>query len=66
MTPIALKVLSPAISGTVAGMYELIDDLTRMRCQKLLARPWMLKDEAMVIELVEGPGNQWDHTIRGR
>ena len=54
MMPIALNVLCPTVLTMKAEMQKLIIDLTWMRCQGLLARPWMLKDEAMVRELVEG------------
>ena len=63
MATIALKVLSPAIPSTEREMQELIDDLTPMRCKGLLSRPWLLRDEAMVRELVEGRDSRWDNSI---
>ena len=65
MAPVQLRSLSPAVPETDSEMNELIEDLTRMRCQGLLARPWLLKDEEMVRELVDGPDNRWDNSIRG-
>lgn len=36
-----------------------------MQYKGFLTRAWSLKNEVMVKELMEGPGNQWDNTVCG-
>lgn len=44
---------------------EILDaDLRRMGCGGLRNRPWCVRDEKMVRELIEGTSNEWDNTIR--
>lgn len=66
MAHVQCRVLSPATPVRESEMNKLIDDLTRMRCEGLLSRPWLLKDEAMVAEILDGLDNRWDNTIRGK
>jgi hypothetical protein len=66
MARVQCCVLSPGTPVKESDMEELITDLTRMRCEGLLARPWLLKSEVMVREVLEGPDNRWDNTIRGK
>ena len=61
---ISLKALVPVISKTSTARWELEEDLTRIECASLLNKPWNIKDEGMVRELVEGAPNQFDHTVR--
>ena len=65
MMPIAVKVVSPVVPTTKREMQELIEDLSRMRCQGLHSRPWLLRNEAMVRESVEGSDNRWENLIQG-
>ena len=43
---------------------QLIEDLTKMGCEGLLAEPWALKSEAMVQEFQHPRSNEWEGTIR--
>ena len=61
---VSLKVMVPVILKTPIARRELEEDLTRIRCVGLLNKPWNIKDEGLVRELVEGAPNQFDHTIR--
>ena len=60
---ISLKVLVLVIPKTLTARRELEEDLTRIGCAGLLNKPWNIKDEGMVRELVEGAPNQFDHTV---
>ena len=57
----------PNIPENPIELEELKEDLRRMRCSGLLERPWVLKREELVRELVqlERP-NIFDGTIRDR
>ena len=44
--PIPLKNVSPAIPKRESELKELIEDLSRMGCEGLLAKPWNLQAEA--------------------
>ena len=61
---ISLKALVPVIPKTPTARWELEEDLTRIGCAGLLNKPWNIKDEGLVRELVEGAPNQFDHTVR--
>ena len=50
--PISLKNVSPAIPKNEAELKELIEDLTWMGCEGLLAKPWSLQSEATLRELL--------------
>ena len=54
----------PVIPKTPIARRELEEDLTRIGCVGLLNKPWNIKDEGLVKELVEGAPNQFDHTVR--
>jgi hypothetical protein len=62
--PIPLKNVSPAIPKNELELKELIEDLTRMGCEGLLAKPWNLRSEATWREFMFERGNQWFRTIR--
>ena len=51
---------------TPTARRELEEDLERIGCAGLLNKPWNIKDEGLVRELVEGARNQFDHTVRGK
>jgi hypothetical protein len=45
---VPLKNVTPAISRWESKMKELVEDLTRMECEGLLAKPWNLWNEAVL------------------
>ena len=61
---VSLKAMVPVIPKTPIARRELEEDLTRIGCVGLLNKPWNIKDEGLVRELVEGVSNQFDHTVR--
>ena len=60
----ALRTINPAIPKEEDRKQVLVTDRTRMRCEGLLTRMWLLKNEGMVTDLLEGRGSQWDQTNR--
>ena len=64
---ILLRNVTPSIPENPIQLEELRQDLVQMRCVGLLERPWMLKREELVREMVqpERP-NIFDGTIRDR
>ena len=64
---ISLRNVTPSISENPIHLDELKQDLVWMRCDGLLERPWALKREQLVWEMVqpERP-NIFDETIRDR
>ena len=60
---IPLKNVSPAIPKKESELKELIEDLSRMGCEGLLAKPWSLRAEATLREFLFERGNQWFWTI---
>ena len=63
---ISLKALVPVVPKTPTTRRELEEDLERFGCTDLLNKPWNIKDEGLVRELVEGAPNQFDHTVRDK
>ena len=61
--PIPLKNVSPAIPK-VSELKELIEDISQMGCEGLLAKTWNLQAEATLREFLFERGNQWFRTIR--
>ena len=61
---VSLKAMVPVIPKTLIARRELEEDLTRIGCVGLLNKPWNIKDEGLVRELVEGAPNQFDHTVQ--
>ena len=57
--PIPLKNVSPAIPKRESELKKLIEDLSRMGCEGLLAKPWNLRAEATLHESLFKRGNQW-------
>ena len=43
---------------------ELEEDLRQMGCEGFMARPWSLKDEEMVVELLDDQTNEWKGTVQ--
>ena len=64
LVSIPLKNVAPAIPKWESEMRELIEDLTRMGCKGLLAKPWNLRSEAMLREFLSERGNQWKRSMR--
>ena len=64
---ISLRNVTPSISENPIHLEELKQDLAQMRCEGLLDRPWALKREQLVQELLlpERP-NMFDTTVRDR
>ena len=60
---ISFKVLVPVVPKTPTARRELEEDSERIGCAGLLNKPWNVKDEGLVRELVEGAPNQFNHTI---
>ena len=61
---IPLKNVSHVIPKSEAELKELIEDLTRMGCEGLLAKPWNLQSEATLRDLMFERGNQWFKIMR--
>ena len=64
---ISLRNVTPSIPENPIHLEELKQDLARMRCEGLLDRPWTLKREQLVREMLlpERP-NMFDTTVRNR
>ena len=62
--PVSLKAVVPAIPRTDKEKEQLIEDLTKMGCEGLLAAPWSIGSEVMVQEFQHARSNEWDGTIR--
>ena len=62
--PIPVKPVLPATPRRDSELKELIEDLSRMGCEGLLAKPWNLRAEATLREFLFERGNQWIRTMR--
>jgi hypothetical protein len=62
--PIPLKNMLHAIPKSESELKVLIEDLTRIGCEGFLAKPWNLRSEAILREILFERGNQWFRTIR--
>ena len=60
---ISLKNVVPAIPKRESELKELIEDLSRMGCEGLLAKPWNLRSEATLREFLSERGNHWERTM---
>ena len=65
-TPLILRSVVPAILKELGERAYLEEDLTRIGCIGLLNKPWTVKEEKMVRELIVGAPNQYEGTIRAR
>ena len=63
---ISLKALVPVVPKILTVRQKLEEDLERIGCAGLLNKPWNIKDEGLVRELVEGAPNQFDHPVWGK
>ena len=55
--PLTLRFVIPAIPKEPGERTHLEEDLTRIGCIGLLSKPWAVKDERMVRELIKGAPN---------
>ena len=62
--PNPLKNVVPAVPKREFELKELIEDLTHMGCEGLLAKPWNLRSKAILREFLSERGNQWERTMR--
>jgi hypothetical protein len=65
---IPLKNVSPAIPKSESELKKLVEDLTRMGCEGLLAKPWNLRSETTLKEWddIEGVRRHWgSFSLRG-
>ena len=63
-TPLILRSVVPAIPKEPGERAYLEEDLTRIGCIGLLNKPWTVKEEKMVRELIMGAPNQYEGTVR--
>ena len=63
-TPLTLRSVVPAIPKEPSERAYLEEDLTRIGCIGLLSKPWTVKDERMVRELIIGAPNQYERIVR--
>ena len=64
--PLILRLVVPAIPKEPGERAYLEEDLTRIGCIGLLNKPWTVKEEKMVRELIIGAPNQYEGTVRAR
>ena len=62
-TPLTFRYVSPISLEGEQEQQQLEEDLKQMGCVGFLARPWYLKELAMVKELSEDQGNEWKGTV---
>ena len=60
----ALKAVVPGVPKSVRDQDLLEEDLRRIRCHGFLEKPWGLRMEDMVVELLGDKDNRWDGTVR--
>ena len=63
-TPLMLRSVVLAILKELGERTYLEEDLTRIGCIGLLRKPWTVKDERMVRELIIGAPNQYEGTVQ--
>ena len=61
---IALKAVVPSMPKNVKERELLEEDLRRIGCHGFLGKPWGLRMEEMVAELIGEKDNRWDRTVR--
>jgi hypothetical protein len=60
------QMICPVIPTDETARKKLEEDLQRMGCRGLITRPWNLRNDEIILELVEGAPNQYELTVRGR
>ena len=61
---VSLKSVVPVVPKDEKEKQQLVEDLTRMRCEGLLVELWTLKSEAMAQEFLQGRSNKWGGTLQ--
>lgn len=61
---INIRTVVPRVPAADKEQEALDADLKRMGCYGFRNRPWCVREEDMIRELIEGCSNEWDHTIR--
>ena len=64
LIPIMLRNVVPSIPKRKTEMQDLVEDLTRMRCEGLLPKPWNLRNKAILRVFLLERGNKWERTMR--
>ena len=62
-SPLILRSVVPAIPKEPGERAYLEEDLTKIGCIGLLNKPWTVKEEKMVRELIVGAPNQYEGTV---
>ena len=65
-TPLILRSIVLAIPKEPRERAYLEEDLTKIGCIGLLNKPWTVKEEKMVRELIVGAPNQYEGTVQAR
>ena len=60
----ALKAVVPGIPKSAKDRELLEEDLRRIRCHGLMEKPWGLRMEDLVVELLSEKDNRWHGTVR--
>ena len=60
----ALKVVVPGVPKSVRDQELLEEDLRRIGCHGFMGRPWELRMEDIVVELLGDKDNRWHGTVR--
>ena len=60
----ALKAVVPGIPKSVRDRDLLEEDLRQIGCHRFMGKPWGLRMEDMVVELLGDKDNRWDGTVR--
>ena len=60
----ALKAVVPGVPKSVRDRELLEEDLRQIGCHGFMGRPWELRMEDMVVELLGDKDNRWEGTVR--
>ena len=58
LPPVSLKSVNPVVPKDKKEKEQLLEDLTQMGCEGLLAEPWTLRSEEMAQEFLQPRSNQ--------
>ena len=64
MHPVSLRSVCPSVPKDEEEKRLLVEDLTRIGCEGLLAQHWSLRSKEMVQEFLQERSNRWEGTIR--
>ena len=62
--PVSLRSVPAIVPTHKEEKQQLTDNLTKMGCEGLLAEPWAMKSQALVLEFLHPRSNEWEGTIR--